>query len=163
MSQNYTGFDNEATSTTPLFALGTIVWAAGGKCFVYVQAGEILTGDGYVVFIDNAYQALLLDTDVAATVQLGNKIGVIDVAFADNDYGWAQVYGPCGIRTEQDAAANVLLAATGDAGQVDDAGAGPGGLYIEGMFLHTATGGADAVNTSGELNWPILDTIPEIA
>jgi hypothetical protein len=161
MSQNYTGFDNEATSTTPLFALGTIVWAAGGKCFVYVQADGAITGDGYVVQMTRAFQAKMLDT--SDTPLLGAKIGVSDATFADNEYGWIQVYGPCGIRTEQDALASSLLAATTDAGQVDDAGAGPGGLYIEGMYLGTATGGADAVNTTGELNWPILDTIPEIA
>lgn len=155
MSQNYTGFDNEATSATPLFELGTIVWARGGKCFVYCQAAGAITGDGYVVTMDEAFQAALLTTSNDA---LGDKIGVVDVAFADNEYGWVQVYGPCGIRTEQDAAANTRMAATSDAGQVDDAST-VGTLYIEGMVLGTATGGADAVNTTGSLNWPAISTV----
>lgn len=155
MSQNYTGFDNEATSTTPLFALGTIVWAAGGKCFVYVQADGAVTGDGYVVSVTSAFQAAMIDTDVAATILQGTKVGVVDVAFADNEYGWAQVYGPCGIRSEQDALANAKLYATADAGQIDDAAAT--GLFINGMHFGTATGGADAVNTTGRLNWPTIE------
>lgn len=162
IGQNAVGAAFASVTTAPTFELGTIMWGVG-KAYVYVQANGAITGDGYVVVVSQAYQATMIDTDVAATVELGNKVGVADVAFADNEYGWVQIYGPCGIRTEQDAAANVLLAATSDAGQVDDAGAGPGGLYIEGMVLHTATGGADAVNATGELNWPILDTIPEIA
>jgi len=127
----------------------------GGKVFVYVQANGAITGDGYVVAITSAFQATMTDTDVAATILQGTKIGVVDAAFADNDYGWAQVYGPCGIRSEQDAAANAKLYATADAGQVDDAAAT--GLFINGMHFGTATGGADAVNATGRLNWPTIE------
>lgn len=139
----------------PPFELGTMMWDAG-KCYVYVQASGAITGDGYVVTIDSAFQAAMLTSSNDA---YGLKIGVADTDFADNDYGWVQVYGPCGIRTEQDAAANARLAATADAGQVDDAAATDGVLYILGMTLGTATGGADAVNTTGTLNWPVIDAV----
>jgi len=153
--QNAAGIDFAETSTVPLFELGTMVWGQGGKAYVYCQAAGAITGDGYVVTISEAFQAAELTSSNDA---LGDKVGVVDVAFADDDYGFVQVYGPCGIRTEQDAAANARLAATSDAGQVDDAST-VGTLYIEGMVLGTATGGADAVNTTGSLNWPTISTV----
>jgi len=153
--QNAAGIDFAETSTVPLFELGTMVWGQGGKAYVYCQAAGAITGDGYVVTISEAFQAADLTSSNDA---LGDKVGVVDVAFADDDYGFVQVYGPCGIRTEQDAAANARLAATSDAGQVDDAST-VGTLYIEGMVLGTATGGADAVNTTGSLNWPTISTV----
>ena len=60
------------------------------------------------------------------------------------------------MRTEQDALANAFLGATSDAGQLDDAAAT--GLYVDGIVLRTATGGADAVNATGFLNWPRIAT-----
>lgn len=155
IGQNSIGAVFDATTTVPKFELGTMLWGQGGKCYVYVQASGAITGDGYVVVLDEAFQAAMVSTSNDA---VGDKLAVADCAFADNEYGWVQVYGPCGIRTEQDAAANGRLTATADAGQVDDAGAA-GTLYIQGMVLGTATGGADAVNTTGSLNWPVFQTV----
>lgn len=157
ITQNAVGMSPTRTTTWAEYALGTVGWM-DGKAYVYVQATGAITGDGYVVVLDEAFQAALVSTsnDVA-----GDKLAVADTDFADNEYGWVQVYGPCGIRTEQDAAANGRLTATADAGQVDDAGAA-GTLYIAGMNLGTATGGADAVNTTGSLNWPIFAVVPNV-
>jgi len=152
-------FTAGTVNANPPFELGTMMWGHGGKCYVYVQASGAITGDGYVVTIDEAFQAAMLTSSNDA---YGDKIGVADVAFADNDYGWVQVYGPCGIRTEQDAAANARLAATVDAGQVDDSAVTDGTLFINGMILGTATGGADAVNTTGSLNWPWIDAVDTV-
>lgn len=153
--ENMVGAAFAVATTSPTFALGTIAWADGGKCYVYCQANGAVTGDGYVVSIDYLFQATMVDTDVAATILQGNKVGVAEVAFADNEYGWFQVYGPCGIRSEQDALANAKLKGTADAGQVDDAAAT--GIFINGMHFATATGGADAVNATGFLNWPTFE------
>lgn len=141
------------------FKLGDRVKTHEGKEYVFVQASGAITGDGYVVSVDENYQAVMLDTDTAATVAEGLIVAVAETAFADDEYGWVQVYGACGIRTEQDAAANGKLGPTADAGQVDDASATPGAKYIQGMTLNTATGGADAVNTTGFLNYPILQLV----
>jgi hypothetical protein len=154
ITQNAVGASSARTTTWAEFGLGTVMWM-DGKAFVYVQAAGAITGDGYVVTLDEAFQAALLTSSNDA---LGDKVGVADAAFADNEYGWVQVYGPCGIRTEQDALANSRLAATADGGQVDDAST-VGTLYIEGMVLGTATGGADAVNTTGSLNWPAISMV----
>lgn len=155
IGQNAVGAKFDAATTDPTFELGTLMLGQGGKVYVYVQASGAITGDGYVVTMDGSFQAAMLTTSNDAA---GDKVGVVECAFADDEYGWAQVYGPCGIRTEQDALANSFLGATSDAGQVDDAAAT--GLYVDGMILETATGGADAVNTTGVLNWPVIATRP---
>lgn len=135
------------------FALGNRLTTFNGKEYIFVQANGAITGDGYVVSIDESYQAVMTDTDVAASVAEGQLVGVAECAFVDNDYGWVQVFGACGIRSEQDAAANAKLGPTADAGQVDDAGS-VGSKFFDGMHFGTATGGADAVNTTGFLNYP---------
>jgi len=150
-----TGMNVLYPTASPTFALGDLGTTFDGKVYVYVQANGVITGDGYVVSIDYAFQATMVDTDVAATILEGNKVAVADAAFADNEYGWVQVYGPCGIRTEQDALANKKLKGTADAGQVDDAAAT--GIFINGMHLGAATGGADAVNSTGMLNHPTFE------
>ena len=133
------------------FKLGSTHTTYDGKVYVFVQLGTGgVTGDGYVCAIGEDYQAVMLSTSTDAA---GDMVGVAEAAGSEDDYGWLQVYGACGIRTEQDALANAKLGATADAGQVDDAGA-TGSIYIEGMTLGTATGGADAVNTTGFLSWP---------
>lgn len=147
------GISPTQTTTVAEFKLGTIGWTTDGKAYKYIQANGAITGDGYVVsWQGNAMDAAMVDTDVAATVATGREVGVVEVAFADNEYGWAQVYGACGIRSEQDALANSLLGPTADAGQVDDAHATNN--LIDGMYFGTATGGADAVNTTGWIIWP---------
>lgn len=149
------GANPEVVSTDPEFTLGTKFTTDDGKVYVYVQASGAITGDGYVCSIGNDYQALMTDTDTAGSILEGDWIGVPEVAFADDDYGWLQVYGPCGIRSEQDALANKKLGPTADAGQIDDAAAT--GIFINGMHFGTATGGTDAVNTTGFLNYPTLE------
>lgn len=140
------------------FGLGDRVCTHDGKEFVYVQANGAITGDGYVVSIDENYQAVMVDTDTAATIAEGQICGVADAAFADDDYGWVQIYGACGIRTAASAEANSKLSATSTAGQVDVTGAA-GDNYIDGMVLNTATGGSAAVNDSGFLTYPKLALI----
>ena len=138
------------------FLLGNRFNSHDGKVYEFVQLGTGgVTGDGYVCSIGEDGQAVMVDTDTASTMLEGDRIGVAEGAGSDNDYGWLQVYGPCGIRSEQDALANKKLAPTADAGQVDDAPAV--GLFINGMHFGTATAGADAVNTTGFLNYPTVE------
>ena len=140
------------------FTVGQRVKTYDGKEYVFVQANGAITGDGYVVSIDEDYQATMTDTDTAATVAEGLSVGVAECAFDDDDYGWVQIYGACGIRSEQDALANSKIGPTADAGQVDDAGA-TGSKYFQGLHFGTATGAADAVNTTGFLNYPVIQLV----
>jgi len=148
------GVDITAPTTSKIFDLNEIAWV-DGKAYVYVQADGAITGDGYVVSLTNAGQATMTDTDVAATILQGNRVAVAEAAFADNDYGWVQVYGPCGVLSEQDALANAKLGSTSTAGQVDDAAAT--GIFINGLHFQTATGGTDAVNSTAFIKWATFE------
>lgn len=138
------------------FTLGQLYTSHDGKVYRFVKltTGGV-TGDGYVCSFGNDNIALMTATGTAASILEGDWIGVAEGAGSADEYGWLQVYGPCGIRSEQDALANKKLGPTSDAGQVDDAA--PTGIFINGMHLGTATGGADAVNSTGFLNYPTLE------
>jgi hypothetical protein len=138
------------------FKLGDRATSYDGKVYVFVKLGTGgVTGDGYVCSFGNDYTAIMTDTDVAGSILEGDWIGVAEGAGEAGDYGWLQIWGPCGIRSEQDALANKKLGPTAEAGQVDDAAAV--GIFINGMHFGTATGNADAVNTTGFLNYPTLE------
>ncbi len=140
--------------------VGTIAWGTDGSAWLRILYGTGgSTGLGYVLNIDETFTAVML---AQANDTYGDIVGVSPVVAAAGDYGWAQVYGTCDdIRCEQDALANAKLAATTDAGQIDDAGAA-GTLYINGLTLTTARGGTDG-NAPGRLNWPMIDIVQVIA
>ena len=140
-----------------VFTLGEMA-VVDGKAYIYIQANGAITGAGYVVSWKQDFDAIMTDTDTAATVAQGRFVGVAPAAFSDNQYGWVQVYGACSIRSEQDALANGKLGPTADGGQVDDAGS-VGAKFFEGMYFGTATGGADGLNTTGFLNWPQIQLV----
>lgn len=131
--------------------------ASNGKEWVYVQADGAITGDGYVCQIDENYQAVMVSTSVDA---IGDLIGVANVAFADNDYGWLQVRGPCVARVAASCGANVLLNSTATAGQIDDDG-GSTGMAIQGLVLTTANGGS-AGTAAAMLNYPVIASVGSI-
>lgn len=151
------GVDPTAPTDSAVFTLGELAMV-DGKGYIYIQANGVITGAGYVVSWKQDFDAIMTDTDTAATVAQGRHVGVALAAFTDNQYGWVQVYGACSIRSEQDALASSKLGPTADAGQVDDAGT-VGSKFFEGMYFGTATGGADAVNTTGFLNWPTIELV----
>lgn len=153
IGQNAIGANFDEASATAIFELGTMMLGQGGKVYIYLQANGAVTGDGYVVSYQEDFDAAMIDTDTAATVTEGRHVAVAEVAVADDEYFWGQIYGPCGVRSEQDALADAKLGPTADAGQVDDAGA-TGSKFIDGLVFGTATGGADAVNTTAMLTFP---------
>lgn len=140
-----------AVNVHPEFELGTRMKGSNGSEWVYVQANGAITGAGYVVIIDEAWQA---DMITNTTGVYGQQVGVAGAAFADDAYGWVQVFGTCDIRVAASCAANVQLATTTTDGQLDDAvGAGTKDLF--GIALTTANGGA-AGNAEGVLTYPVV-------
>lgn len=140
-----------AVNNFPDFELGTRMKGAGGSEWVYVQANGAITGAGYVVVIDEAWQAAMATNTTAV---YGQQIGVPGAAFADDDYGWVQVLGTCNIRVAASCAANALITSTTTAGQLDDA-AGTGTKTIVGATLTTANGGSAAV-AEGVITYPTV-------
>ena len=144
-------------SSTPKHREGTLganVTTAGIKVYMYVRANGAITGDGYVCDIDgsNYDAAMCTTTTTAPGTGAGKAVGVARAAFADNDYGWLQVYGPGLVRVAASAAAYTILNSTATAGQIDD-DATAGAEVIDGIVLDTANGGS-AGTAAGWLQWP---------
>lgn len=154
MSPTPVGMNVTRRETSPEFALNDLAWDRG-KAYVYVQADGAITQNGSVCTITNAGQCIMIDTDTAATFLEGNRVAIAEAAFADNDYGWVQVYGACDVDSEQDALASKKLGGTSTGGHVDDAAAT--GLFINGLHLQTATGGTDAINATGFIKWATIE------
>lgn len=99
-----------------------------------------------------------MDTTNSATT-IGQACGVAQVAFADDDYGWLQIYGVTNVQVSASAAANVALNSTATDGQLDD-DATTGAEVIDGIVLTTARGGT-AGTAPGYLQYPRVGaTIP---
>lgn len=132
------------------FGLGDRYCSHDGKEYVFVQAnGAISQYDA--VIIDESYQADQLDTTNSGS-GFGDLVGVAPFAFADDDYGWVQVKGPCTVNVGSSCATNTQLNSTGTAGRIDD-DAAVGSEDITGIV----TTGAESSNTAAAmLNYPTV-------
>ncbi|UGQ44969.1 hypothetical protein [Massilia endophytica] len=151
------GIDPTKTSTTAEFDVGQIGFntsSDGAKGYMYVQANGAITGDGYVCDIDvSSFDAAMSTTTTTAPgTGQGKPVGIARVAFADNDYGWVQIYGVGVVRVAASCAAYTALNSTATAGQIDD-DATAGAEVIEGVILDAANGGS-AGTVAGFINWP---------
>lgn len=131
--------------------LGDCARTHDGNEYVYVQADGSITGEGYVVIIDENYQAAEITN---TTGVFGQKVGVAQTAFSDNDYGWVQVCGTTNIQVAASCAANAVITTTTTGGQLDDA-AGVGTKTISGAVLTTARA-ASAGTAEGVLTYPTV-------
>lgn len=144
------GADPARITTTAEFGLGDVVSDGQGNVYVYVQASEILTVNA-AVLIDEAGQSQMVD-NAATAAAFGDRVGVISVAFADNDFGWAQIYGTAIVDVATSAAANVQLNGTATAGRLDD-DATAGSEDITGIALTAAESSNLAACI---LNYPVV-------
>ncbi len=137
------------------FTLGQQITASDNSVWVFIKYGVGgSTGLGYVLVFDEDFLAVMMSNSVGAA---GDKIGIAAAAAVAGDYAWTQVYGTCdAIQVSASAAANVPLASTTTAGELDDAVANPT-KNITGIVLTTARGGT-AGTAPGELNWPVVGT-----
>jgi hypothetical protein len=135
----------------PPFALLARSCDEDGNEYMYVQADGAIAGAGYAVIIDEAGQA----AEITNTTGLyGQKVGIAKAAFADNEYGWVQIYGTTLIQVAASCAANVVITTTTTDGQLDDA-AGVGTKVIVGAALTTARA-ASAGTAEGVINYPTV-------
>lgn len=140
-----------AVNVFPEWELGTRVHGAAGKEYVYVQANGAITAND-VVILTEAFQADQIDTTNSAGA-IGDKVAVAPATFADDDYGWVQIYGACTVNVATSAAANTKLNTTATAGRIDD-DATAGAETILGLVTTAAESGNEA---AGMLNYPIID------
>ena len=120
--------------------------------FVYVQANGAIDAQDAVVINSDGQAIVVSNTNTASA--FGDRVGVANVAFADNDYGYVQVYGVTTVNVLANAAANAQLNGTATDGTLDD-DATAGSEDIVGLTLNAANGGSTAA-VSCQLNYPYV-------
>ena len=155
--------DVTASSSTPQFRLGTVGGyddpTNGYQEFIYGRADGAVTGAGYLCVEETGFDFAMASTTTTApgASGFGSRCGAAQVALADNEYGWFQIYGKGSVRTLASAAKGTRLNSTGTAGAVDDDGTASSEA-IEGLVLGTATGGAAATNADAIFSYPTVGT-----
>jgi len=142
------------------FALCTQVTGNDGFVWIYVQASGAITQYDYVC-INNSFQTA---KGTKALVDQGMEIGIAQVAFADNDFGWVLVKGTGSqykVNVLISCTASVLLSTTATAGYLDDTAATATQTTVLGLQLQssaTASGGYSMIanfpnRAQGGLAW----------
>lgn len=131
------------------FALGTRVQATDGQEYIYVHASDAITQYMFVG-IDENYEAAPLTKAMADD---GYSVGVAQVAFADNEFGWVAIRGHnLTGRVAASCAADVALYTTGTAGVLDDNPTSQ--TNIDGVVVVSANTITSAANEEVLLTWP---------
>lgn len=159
------GFDRTGVRTSaegPALDIGTrFVFdspdtAEGQKEYMYIEAGEAITAEGYLCVVDTAFVAEMADTtSTAPGAGAGRPAGAAQAAIASGGYGWIQIYGVGPIRTLASAAKGTELTSSATPGAVDDATTS-GLEVINGLSLGTASGGSAETNADGFFSYPIV-------
>lgn len=136
------GVNYADTPTSPQFALGTLDEGEDGTLWVYVQANGAI-GQYDAVAIDEDYQAAKLTKSLA---DAGQRLGVAQSAFADNDYGWVALRGSnIKVNALTSCAADTALYTSATAGSLDDDSTSQ--TAITGIVIVSAVGSGGAAAT----------------
>ena len=106
-----------------------------GRELLYVQANGAVTATSFVV-IDEDGQAAAASTTTTASAY-GQKVGVAEVAFADNDFGWVVVSGTVEGNIGASYTPGTAPNSTSTGGRLDDDGT-TGAETIEGVHVSEA-------------------------
>lgn len=146
------GANTAATSTTAEFGLGDRHTDHDGKIWVYVQASAAIAQYDVVTY-DETYYTTVAPVSTSNDAR-GDLLGVAPVAFADNEYGWLQIYGPCTLNVLASCAPNVELTTTATGGSLDDATTAS--LIVADGIVTTAASVSVASAKAGVLNFPAV-------
>ena len=90
------GVDLNNSSTTQLFALGTILSGSDGSIWQYVQAASTVSAYSVVV-IGVSGSVQMMDQRAQADATAAWQLGVAQTTFAPSAYGWVPVHGVGGL------------------------------------------------------------------
>lgn len=164
MASQIAGIDfNELTvaTATPRFRLGTVGGFddpnLGYREFVYGRANGAVTGAGFVCLEQVGFDFVMANSTNASAGASGHgtRVGAAQVALADNECGWFQVYGRGSVRTLASAAIGTRLNTTATGGALDDDGT-VGAEVINGIVIQVASGGAPETNPSAVFSYPTV-------
>lgn len=146
-----TGFTVANLTDGRSFGLGDRTEDHLGRTYVYVQAAEAISA-GMAVGVDEAYQASKLTTTLMGD---GYIIGVAQIAFADNDYGFVAIGGANGlvVNVAASCAADTPLYTSATAGVLDDSTSV--GVKVDGIVATAANSLTSvAANVDAMLTFP---------
>lgn len=129
------------------FSMGQIVEGTDATIWVFVQAGAAISQYAFVA-IDENFQAQPI---TGARVTEGQRVGVAQVAFADNEFGWVAISGSGSIKglVRSSCASGVpLYTDVSGAGFLDDSATATQAL-IEGVVILTTQSSSTAQEGSG--------------
>lgn len=137
---SHVGIDLEATPTDAEHTLGFVVDGNDNTRWVYVQASGAINQYDFVTLDENFQATALADAGGAA----GHVLGVAQVAFADNDYGFVAIEGTNikGNFKASCAADNESLYTNTTSGHLDDASTADA-ILVVGVVAVVAPGAAD--------------------
>lgn len=147
---NLIGANTASVSTTPTHGLGDTFVDHNGCRWVYVQASAAIAQYDVVTYDETCYTTVAPVTTTNAARD--DKLGVAPVAFANDEYGWLQIYGPCVLNVAASCAPNVELTMTSVAGVIDDATTAS--LKVADGIATTAASVSAASTKAGILNFP---------
>jgi hypothetical protein len=141
------GANFSRVTTDAEFAVGDYTQGNDGSAWMYVQANGAITQYDWVG-VDENFQAGALTAAMAGD---GWSVGVAQIAFADNEYGWVAVKGHnITARVGASCAADVVLYTTATAGVLDDAT----GTRIDGVVAVTANSATSIASTEVLMTYP---------
>lgn len=135
------GIDFSTVDTTQEFPLGTIVSASDGAEYMYILADEAIAQYA-AVKIDDDIQVSELTTTLSGAEP--TQVGIAQIAFADTEYGWIVISGPCTVLAASSCAADVKCYTTATAGVIDDTATD----LIQGLKLTTTNGASQAATAA---------------
>jgi len=130
------GVNVALTHTTPQFEVGTRASGDDGTEWVYIRANGAISQYHFVGIDETWSEAASLTSAMADD---GWSIGAVQVAFADNEYGWAVCRGNIATGTyDASTAADSVLHTSATAGQLQSLTSV--GTKIDGIVLPVAAG-----------------------
>ena len=136
----------------PLFPVLTVGLDEAGKEYVYAHAASAIDAQDAVVVDEDGELNVVSNSTTGS--RFGQPCGVVNVAFADNDYGWVQRTGVTTVNVLANCGANAAINSTATDGTLDDDGTA-GSETIDGIVLTTANGGSTAA-AACMLNYPTV-------
>jgi hypothetical protein len=139
-----------ATETEASHKLGTQASAQDGTIFQYVQANGAISASDLVTIT----QAGQCEKATIANAMLGQQLGVAQIAFADNEYGWVAVKGnPLSVNVSATSTLNVALYVGTTSGHVSTTA---GSATLAGVAFLTANTSTAVAAFSCTCSWPRL-------
>ena len=142
---------DKAATTEAEFGVGSMGMDDDSNVYIYCQAGAAC-GQYDACEISGGNEISPTDNGGVR----GTRIGVPQVAVADDSYAWVQVYGAGRVNVKASAAANTLLYTHASAGHLEDAETASNASDVAERILLTTARAASDGDAPCFMHWPAI-------